>query len=93
MTTTIPDISESTILASVIAPEHPGMSPDVARELLSWEFTLQDRQRMTELAAKARAGTLSDSEQSVIEAYERVSSFLGLVKSKARRSLHHATTS
>jgi hypothetical protein len=42
---------------------------------------------MTDLAAKARQGTLTSDEQAEAEGYERVSSFLGLVKSKARCSL------
>ena len=38
-------------------------------------------------AAKARQGALTPEEQAQAESFERVSSFLGLVKSKARRSL------
>ncbi len=44
---------------------------------------------MADLAAKARAGSLSDEEIIEAEEYEQVSSFLGLVKSKARRSLQN----
>jgi len=46
---------------------------------------------MADLAAKARQGTLTDEEQAETEGYERVSSFLGLVKSKGRRSLHNSS--
>jgi hypothetical protein len=42
---------------------------------------------MHSLAAKARAGTLTDDEQAQIEAYSRISSLLGILKSKARRAL------
>ena len=59
----------------------------VASELLKWGFGEEDQQRMAELAAKAREGTLTAEEQALTESYERVSSFLGLLKSKARRSL------
>ena len=82
-----PEISESTILARVIAPESPTLPPAVASELLKWGFTPIDHERMAVLAAKARDGSLSDAERAEAEGYERVSSFLGLVKSKARRSL------
>jgi hypothetical protein len=43
---------------------------------------------MSELAAKARLGTLDEDDAAAIDSYERVSSFLGLVKSKARRSFN-----
>ena len=62
----------------------PSMSPAVASELLKWRFSESDQQRMAELAAKARQGTLTADEQTEIDGYDRVSSFLGLVKSKAR---------
>lgn len=79
--------AESTILARVIAADVPTLPESVARELLKWGFTEMDRKRMSELAMKARQRTLEPDENAEIEAYERVSSFLGLVKSKARRSL------
>ena len=81
---------ESRILARVIAPDAATLSPEVASELLKWGFSEADQQRMKELAAKARQGTLSTEEQAETEGYERVSSFLGLVKSKARRALQRA---
>ena len=79
-------IDESTVLARVIAPDEPSLSPAVANEFLKWGFSDADKIRMSELAAKARLGTLSPDDQIEIEVFERVSSFWGLVKSKARRS-------
>jgi hypothetical protein len=79
--------AESIILSRVISADASMMPESVARELLKWGFSETDRQRMSELALKARQGTLDSEENAEIEAYERVSSFLGLVKSKARRSL------
>lgn len=84
------DTVETGILARVIAPETPLMSEAVAREILQWRFSEADQRRMSDLAAKARAGTLLSEEVAEAEAYERVSSFLGLVKSKARWSLRSA---
>ena len=78
---------ESAILARVIAPNESSLPPDVAAELLKWGFHESDQRRMQELAAKARQGALTPEEQAQAESFERVSSFLGLVKSKARRSL------
>jgi hypothetical protein len=79
---------DAEILTRVILPESPTMSPEAAREVLKLKFTATDQQRMTDLAAKARAGTLSVEEQCEAAGFERVSSLLGLLKSKARRSLH-----
>ena len=42
-------------------------------------------------AAKARAEALTDDEQAQIEAYSRISSLLGILKSKARRALKRRT--
>ncbi len=81
------DSVESTILARVIAPDQPMMDRAVAAELLKWRFSDQDQRLMSDLAAKAREGTLEPEETETIEAYERVASFLGLVKSKARLSM------
>lgn len=91
MNTSTIDNPETTILARVIGPEGSTLPPAVAKEFLSWTFTEGDRRRMSELAAKARAGTLTTEEQIEADSYERVNSFLGLVKSKARRSLQIST--
>ncbi len=81
------DTAESSILSRVIAPQARTLPKAVAEEVLKWGFDEADRERMIALAAKAREGELDSEEIAETEAYERVSSFLGLVKSKARRSL------
>lgn len=78
---------ESTILARVIDLESPTFPVAVATEVLKWKFSEADQGRMQELAAKARAGSLDNHEAEEADAYGRVSSFLGMMKSKARRSL------
>ncbi|MBI1900281.1 MAG: hypothetical protein HYS13_04085 [Planctomycetia bacterium] len=64
-----------------------GPSPAAARALLELEFSESDRRRMRELAAKARAGTLSTSEEQEAETYERLGCLLDVLHSKARRVL------
>lgn len=91
MNTSTIENTESTILARVIAADTPTLPPVVAAELLKWGFSDADKQRMSDLAEKARQGTLTPEEQAETEGYERVSSFLGLVKSKARRSLKNGS--
>jgi hypothetical protein len=81
---------DSEILARVVLPDAPTMSPAIATEILKLSFSNQDRQRMSELAAKAREGELTDEEIALTESYERVSSFLGFLKSKARISLKNS---
>lgn len=90
MSTAFLEATESTILARVIDHDRSTLSPAVAAELLKWGFSDDDRVRMSDLAAKARAGTLSNEERAEAEGFERVSSFLGLVKSKARRAIQNA---
>ena len=67
---------EAQILTRVIAPEDSPLDRKAA-----------DKQRMDELAEKARQGTLSPDERTEAESYERVGHFISLLKSKARRSL------
>ncbi len=81
---------ESEILARVILPENPTLSRSAAEEILKFSFSDIDRQRMSELAAKARAGALTPDEQAETDGYERIDSLLGFLKSKARLSLRSA---
>ncbi len=78
---------EAAILTRLVGPDRPALSVSAAKGILALGFSPEDKQRMHDLAAKARAGTLTDDDQALIEAYSRVSSLLGLLKSKARRAL------
>lgn len=62
-------------------------SPTAARALLKLQFADEDRRRMHELSAKARAGTLSGEEERLIGTYERLGCLLDILHSKARRAL------
>ena len=66
------------------------LSHAAAENILQLRFSEQDRSRMHDLAAKARVGELSAAEQQEVEAYSRISSLLGILKSKARRSLKNS---
>jgi hypothetical protein len=80
-------INEAEILSRVIAPEAPTLFPDTAKILLSFDFPKEDRDRMEQLAEKAREGMLTSEEQIEIDCYERVGHFLSLLRAKARISL------
>ncbi len=82
--------TEAEILSRIIAPGKPVLPVHTAEVILALEFPEEDRDRMDQLAEKAREGTLTHEEQLEIDAYERVGSFLSLLQSKARISLKKA---
>jgi hypothetical protein len=79
--------SEVAIFGRLLEPEKPTLPAAAARAILALSFPEADQQRMRELSAKAREGTLTPDEQAEIDNYERVGHVLSLWKSKARRSL------
>lgn len=81
---------DSQIWARVILPQAPTMSRAAAEAILRFDFQESDHQRMSELVAKARAGTMTTEEAAEAAGYGRVSSILGYLKSKARVSLRSA---
>lgn len=83
---TTPEIGAE-ILARVINPEHGGMPAGAAREILNFNLPPGDRDRVNELAAKAREGELTPEERSLLDEYERVTAMIELMQSKARLSL------
>jgi hypothetical protein len=68
------------------------LSATAARALLKVRFSPQDHQRMHELSAKARAGTLTDQEELEIDTYERLGCVLDILHSQARRALKKRRT-
>jgi len=75
------------ILSRVLEPDKRSLPSEAARALLALEFSQEDKDRMRQLLAKAKEGTLTPDEQAEADSYERVGHFLGIVRSKARRSL------
>jgi hypothetical protein len=67
-------------------------SPTAARALLRLKFSESDQQQMHELAAKARAGTLTPDEERLLDTYERLGCLLDIVHSKSRRVLNRRRT-
>ncbi len=78
---------EAEILSRIVQADVPGFETEFARALLQLSFDPKDIDRMNELAEHAREGTLADEERLQLESYERIGTFLALLKSKARRSL------
>src|SRR5262249_22498018 len=79
--------SEVSILNRMLRPETPTFSPEAARDILALDFDQADKDRMRQLSAKARAGTLTSEEDAEAGKYELLAHLLNVLQSKARRSL------
>ena len=86
MPTVIP-AHEAAILKRLIDPDKPTLPLAAAKAILAIDFSPADKERMRQLSARAREGTLSPDEQDEINGYERVGHLLNILQSKARRSL------
>jgi len=75
------------ILRRVVDSDHRVLSADAARAILQLRFSASDRGRMNRLAAKNRQGKLKSEEEIELSNYIRVGQTLGILQSKARRSL------
>lgn len=65
-------------------------TPQAAQSILSIGFSEAQQSRMKELAGKARLGELSSNERAEADSFERVSSLLGILQSKARRAMQES---
>jgi hypothetical protein len=79
--------SEGAIFSRVLQPDQATLSVAAAKAILEFGFCPADKERMRQLSAKAREGTLDADEQGEINNYERVGHILSLMKLKARRSI------
>jgi hypothetical protein len=79
--------SEMAILRRVVDPSRPFQSADAARAILRMRFGASDRARMNRLAAKNRRAKLAPGEEAALDNYIRVGQTLGILQSKARRTL------
>jgi hypothetical protein len=64
-----------------------GWTPSIARGILALTLAPADRDRMGELAARSRDGSLGADEQLEIESYRQACRLLDLMKAKARVAL------
>lgn len=78
---------ETAIFGRAIDPSNWSMSPAAAEAILDLRLPDPDRQRMNELAEKARQGELTVDEEIAIESYRQVGCLIELMKSKARLAL------
>jgi hypothetical protein len=64
-----------------------GMTKPLAESILTLDFPEGDAARIAELNARANEGTLTEDEQTILEAYVNISDLLAYWQSKARRIL------
>ena len=83
-------ITESDILADVIAPDRGDLTAEVAQSVLRWKFTEGALARMNDLADRNNSGTISVQERQDLEKYLRVGSLINILQAKARLSLKSA---
>lgn len=79
--------TEAAILARVIESGPSAITPDVAQYLLSIQLPPADEERVNELSAKARAGSLSEAETQELDSYLHIGRLLAIMQSRARRLL------
>ena len=83
---------EAAILNRLAGPGAPAFSAATAKGILTLDFSPSDKDRMHTLAAKAREGTLTSDEEAEVEAYTRIGSLFGILKSMAHRALKRRTS-
>lgn len=79
--------TEAAILTRVIDSDAREITPDVAGYLLSLQLPEADQERVDELSAKARSGSLTSAEEAELDSYLHIGSLLAVVQSRARRLL------
>ncbi|HQU41487.1 MAG TPA: hypothetical protein PK867_01690 [Pirellulales bacterium] len=83
-------ITESEILADVIAPDQGDLAAEVAQSVLRWKFTDRALARMNDLAGRNNKGTITAQERQDLEKYLRVGNLINILQAKARLSLNSA---
>lgn len=79
--------SEVAILSRVIQPDSGDWSRAAAEAILGIGLNETDKEQMTALLEKAKAGELTNEESDALEHYRHIGKLLELMKSRARRSL------
>lgn len=88
----IPIDSEAAILTRILETDDQELTPEAARYLLSRKFTTGDEDRVDDLSAKARAGSLTEEESRELDRYLHVASLLAVMQSQARRRIQRSVS-
>jgi hypothetical protein len=79
--------SEAAIFSRVFADGRRSLTPELARHILTLEFSDDDKARMHELAEKNQEGRISPEELRDLDSYIKVADVLAILQSKARKFL------
>jgi hypothetical protein len=79
--------NEVTILARVFDDERGLLRPALAKSIVDVEFSERDKGRMHDLAVRNQADALTPAEKEELYAFAKAGTLLGILKSKARRTL------
>ena len=84
--------TESAMLARILQADEQELTLDAARYWLSVKLPPSDQDRVDELSAKARAGSLTEAETQELDNYLQIGFLLGTMQAKARRLLPTEST-
>src|SRR5882724_3690424 len=79
--------AQAAIWSRLFQSVEPMLAAEVARAILALEFPPEDKALLRALAAKARAGELTELEQAELDTYGQLGSIVSVLKSKARVAL------
>jgi hypothetical protein len=79
--------SELAILGRLLDANKGGLSPELARYILTLGFGEEDQARMTDLASRNQEGALAGEEKQELDGYVKAGHLLALLHSKARKAL------
>lgn len=82
--------TEAEILTRILESDTPKLTPEAAHYLLAIKLHASDEDRVNELCAKARLGSLTEAESEELDGYLHIGSLLAVLQSKARRLLKAA---
>jgi hypothetical protein len=84
--------TESAMLARILQADEQELTLEAARYWLSVKIPASDQDRVDELSAKARAGSLTEAETQELDNYLHIGFLLGTMQAKARRLLPTKST-
>jgi len=85
--------TEAAILARILQSQERELTLEASRYLLSIKLPASDENRVDDLSAKARAGSLTEAESQELDGYLNIGSLLAALHSSARRLLKQAPSS
>jgi hypothetical protein len=92
MPTTTREQAGAAIWERLFQSVEPRLAADAARAILKIDFPPADKARVKDLAAKARAGKLTQVEQNEADAYAEIGSLVSMLRSQARSALKKAVS-